>query len=149
MRFFCLALLMNFMALNAFGQQAQPVKWTFDSEKVADNEYAITFTATADNGWYVYSQFLDDGGPIPTSFTFDKDSGVALVGKAKEVGKKKEGFDKLFEMKVVSFSGKTKFIQKVKTQAGTKAVKGYLEFMTCNGETCLPPTEVEFSIPLD
>ena len=142
-------LLLSFFSISAWSQQAQPVKWTFESEKVTDNEYTITFTANAEDGWYVYSQFLDDGGPIPTTFEFDKESGIELVGKAKEVGNKKEGFDKLFEMTVVKFSGKTKFIQKVKTKNGTNEVKGYLTFMTCNGETCLPPTDVDFNISLE
>ncbi|MEL6925114.1 MAG: protein-disulfide reductase DsbD domain-containing protein [Bacteroidota bacterium] len=145
---FCLMLLLKTAALFGYNQQSQPVKWTFDAEKTAANEYDITFTADAESGWYVYSQFLEDGGPIPTSFNFDDNQGVELVGKAREIGKKKEGFDKLFEMKVISFSGKTKFVQKIKTPAGATSVKGFLEFMTCNGETCLPPTEVTFNIPL-
>lgn len=131
-----------------WAQQIQPVKWSFAAEETAERGYDLIFTAHADPGWYIYSQFLDDGGPIPTSFNFSTSETIELIGPAREVGHKKEGFDKIFEMKVAKFGGKTKFIQSVKVPAGTTEVTGFLTFMTCNDEICLPPVDIPFKIQL-
>lgn len=148
MKFFFQVFFLTIFTTTMSAQQSQPVKWTFDSEKISDNEYEIIFTADAESNWYVYSQHLDEGGPIPTSFEFEENAAIELIGDAKEIGKKKEGFDELFGMKVISFSGKTKFIQKIKTTDNNAIVKGYLTFMTCNGKNCLPPTDIDFKITL-
>lgn len=130
--------------------QLNPVSWSYTAEKVADNEYDLIFTAAADPGWYIYSQYLEsDDGPIRTSFNFTDDDNFELVGKTKEEGKKKEGYDALFDMNVIKFSGTTKFIQRIKTSGSLAEIKGYLEFMTCDNDKCLPPQEIDFAFPLE
>jgi Thiol:disulfide interchange protein DsbD, N-terminal len=134
----------------AFGQILTPVKWSFEAQKVSESEYDLIFKANIDNGWYVYSQYLEsDEGPIATSFNFDENPRVEFVGKTKESGKKSEAYDSLFEMKVVKFSGKPVFTQRVKLRKGAVPVKGYLEYMTCDNTRCLPPTEVDFQFRLE
>ena len=128
--------------------QPQPVQWTFQATPAGDGSYDLTFLADVQAGWYIYSQFIEDGGPIPTSFTFDQGQPLELLGKTKEEGKRKEGYDELFGMNIVSFSGQARFTQRVRPTGSTAAVKGYLTFMTCDGERCLPPTDVDFNIPL-
>ena len=66
----------------------------------AADEAEVVFTAAIDKGWHVYSTDLDDGGPISTL----KVSGAEVVGKLKPVGKEISTFDKLFEMKAVSYT---------------------------------------------
>jgi len=136
-----------FAAGVAFGQ-LNPVKWSFQSTQVSPGEYDLVFTAHIQNGWYIYSQFLDsDEGPIPTSFNFEKKTKVELIGKAKEKGDKHEGYDELFMMNIVKFSGEPTFTQRVKVTGETR-LTGYLEFMTCDNQRCLPPAEVEFAFSL-
>lgn len=144
-----LALLSIFLfvaAITAFAQQ--PVNWSFDAKPLNGGQYEVTFTADVEDGWYIYSQHLDDGGPIPTSFTFDNKEKFTFVGETAETGKRKAGFDEIFEMELVKFAGKVQFKQVVKASEKGESVKGYLEYMTCNDDQCLPPTEVAFSIPL-
>ncbi len=131
-----------------FAQQAMPVKWVFAAEKVDNQNYEIILTASVERGWYVYSQHLEEGGPIPTSINFEEGQSIETLGKANELGKKKEGFDEMFEMNVIKYSDKVKFMQKIKVKKGTKTIKGYVEFMTCDDTRCLPPAEVPFSIDL-
>jgi thiol:disulfide interchange protein DsbD len=50
-------------------------------------------------------------------------------------------------MNIVKFSGEPTFTQRVTARAGT-VLSGYLEFMTCDEEKCLPPVSVDFSIGL-
>ena len=142
--------LLFFTAL-AYGQIFNPVKWSFSSEKVNNTEFNLKFTATIESGWYVYSQYLEsDDGPVKTSFTYDKGAHFSLVGKNVETsGHRKELNDPLFDnMKVIKFSDKVVFTQKVKVTDLSKPIAGYLEFMTCDNQRCLPPKEVDFSFEL-
>lgn len=130
-----------------FAQQ-NPVKWSYETKKVADNTYDLVFTANISDGWYVYSQYLEsDDGPIRTSFAYDENAAVKLDGKNKEDGHKHEGYDDLFGMNILKFSGKPTFTQRVKITKPT-TLSGHLEFMTCDNERCLPPSEVAFSFDL-
>lgn len=142
--FFCLALL---TAGIVTAQSANPVKWTYESKKVGENEFDLLFTADVEKGWYVYSQHLDDDGPIPTSFHFNDNSQLEKVGETTEKGQRHEGYDEIFAMNLVKFSGKVLFTQRVKIKSPT-ALTGYLEFMTCDNEKCLPPMDVRFGFEL-
>ncbi len=132
----------------AFGQ-LNPVRWSYEAKKVADLEYDLVFTAHIEDGWYVYSQYLEsDDGPIRTSFNFEENPAVELVGKNVEAGNRYEGFDELFYMNIIKFSGAPTFTQRVRVKSPT-ALKGYLEFMTCDNEKCLPPKEIKFGFDLN
>ncbi len=131
--------------------ELKPVKWSFSQEKTGDKEYTLKYTAKVDKGWFIYSQYLEsDDGPVRTSFEYEEDSkkNIEFVGKNEESGKKKEGFDKMFEMNVVKYAGDVTFTQKIKVKDDSKPVKGYLTYMTCDDSKCLPPTNVDFNFNL-
>lgn len=132
------------------GQIYDPVKWKYSSEKVSDKEYTLLLTATIEEHWHLYSQFLDnDDGPIATSFQFDKSSDYELVGKVEE-GKPIKEYDPNFEMDLKFFENKAVFKQKVKVKKeGPLTIKGTLEFMVCNQEMCLPPEQRDFEITIN
>lgn len=137
----------------SFAAQAQhggtPVKWSFDAQKIDGHHYELIITADVEQGWNIYSQYLEsDEGPVATSFGFDLNEKIELVGKTTETGNKKEGYDKMFEMNIIKFSNKVKFIQKIKVGKGINEVTGFVEFMTCDDHKCLPPEEVPFKIAL-
>ena len=149
MRFkFLLCAILFAVGLNA--QIYDPVTWKMTSEKVSDTEYDLVFTATMEKGWTIYSQFTDDNGPVPTYFEFDAGDHFTKEGKVAESGKKKEGPDPLFDNVVVIkyIKSPVKFSQRVKVTDASKPIVGYLEFMTCDSERCLPPTSVDFSFDL-
>ena len=149
MRDFLLTLLFLSCANIAFAQLA-PVKWSFEVEKVNEAEYDIIITANIENGWSVYSQYLESqNGPVATSFQFYDGRDISLIGKTDEAGFKKESFDDLFGMKLVKFSKKAKFTQRIKVAGNTNSVNGNLTYMTCDETSCLPPTNVDFSIALN
>lgn len=138
------------LASTSFVQaQLNPVKWSYEAVKVADGVYDLTFTAHIQDGWYVYSQYLEsDEGPVPTSFHFEENDKVTFEGKTEESGHRHEGYDDLFMMNIVKFSGEPKFTQRVKLK-GSTTLRGFLEFMTCDNERCLPPSEVPFQFSLE
>lgn len=136
------------LALLAHGQLFDPVKWQFSAEKISNSEFNLKYTATIDEGWYIYSQYLEsDDGPVRTSFNYDAGGHFSLNGKNTESSDHRiELNDPLFDdMRVIKFSDKVVFSQKVKVTDPSKPITGYLEFMTCDQERCLPPKEVSFS----
>jgi thiol:disulfide interchange protein len=139
--FICNAFISNSLS----AQILNPIKWSFEAKKISDTEYDLVATAKIDKGWYTYSQFIGNDGPVPTSLTFDKSAQYQLVGKAEEVSDhKKSGFDKIFDMNITKFSDEVKFIQRVKTTGATE-IKGKVNYQTCDDEKCLPPMDADFS----
>uniref|UniRef100_UPI003216A261 protein-disulfide reductase DsbD family protein n=1 Tax=uncultured Draconibacterium sp. TaxID=1573823 RepID=UPI003216A261 len=135
-------------ALIASSQIVNPVKWSFEQNKVSDTEYELVLVAKIDKGWHLYSTDLPDGGPIKTSFYFENLENAELVGTVSPNQKPTEEFDKSFEMNLRWFTDEVTFTQKVKVN-GTAKVSGYVEYMSCNDETCTPPMDQEFSFELE
>ena len=130
-------------------QLAEPVQWSFKAEKISTTEYKVTLTATMDEGWYVYSQDLSGKGPVATRINFDPSKNIVFEGKPLELGNKKEVFDQNFNMTVTKLLGKTTYEQMIKLNGNEKStVKGKLLYMTCNGQMCMPPKNIDFNIPL-
>lgn len=126
-----------------------PVKWQFTAIPTSPKKATLVFTATLDEGWHIYSQFIEPGGPLPTTFTFLPDNRYSLKGKVKEDGKPIKSYDSTFEMKIVWYSNMVTFSQEVMLEAAITTIKGTIEFMSCTDETCLPPKEVPFSLEVN
>ena len=105
----------------------------------------IVFTATIDPGWHVYSTDLGQDGPIEATFNAVKMDGVEKVGKLTPRGKEIKKFDEMFGMELKFFEQSATFVQKVKFTKPQYDIDCYLEFGACNDQSCLPPTQVEFS----
>jgi len=124
-----------------------PVKWTFKAEPSDDNTYILHMDAKVQDGWYIYSQNIDEGGPVPTSFSFEEDANFELIGEVNEVSDHRvAGYDNIFEMEVIKFKKGVSFQQKIKAIDPSKPIKGTLEFMTCDDTRCLPPDFIDFEI---
>jgi thiol:disulfide interchange protein len=142
-----LLLLATLTTLTVSAQIYNPVKWTITLTPAGDGNHTFLAKATIDEGWWVYSQYLEnEDGPIATTVNFDAGSHYKLVGKNKESDNAKKIFDKVFEMEVVKFQKSYTIEQKIKITDPSKPVVGYVNFMTCNDERCLPPTDAEFEL---
>ena len=125
-----------------------PVSWDFSQKQVSDNEIELQFKATIDDGWYLYSQFIGDDGPVPTEFTFTTEGGYSLVGNPKE-GEPIEEFDPNFDMILKYFKNEAIFTQIVQVSSSEDFnLDGNVYFMVCDEAQCLPPEEVEFSFEI-
>ncbi len=144
-----LLLLLAVLSINAATAQIlDPVTWSFEQITLENGEYQLNYTAKMEDGWTVYSQFLEsDEGPVATSFHMESTKGIELIDEQpKEISDhKKEGFDPFFEMDLVKYSKEVIFQQKIRLASADTPIKGYLRFMTCNDEQCLPPTNIEFA----
>lgn len=137
-----------FLTVGAYAQIIQPVKWAYAAKKTGATEVTVFLKASIDAGWHIYSQNVKEGGPIKTSFTFAKSKDYTLVGKTMEP-KPITRFEKAFNMNVSFFENGVVFTQKIKLKsANVTAIKGQLEYMTCNDQKCLPPEDVNFTIPV-
>ncbi len=140
-----LALLTISLPLSA--QIENPVSWKTSYEAAGDDEFVLVFTARIEDGWTIYSQYLEsDDGPVATAFSYDEGSHFRLEGKNEEQSDyRKEGFDDIFGMNVIKYAHEVSFRQRIKLLEPGKPITGYLTFMTCDDSRCLPPTEVDFS----
>lgn len=150
MRFLTFLVVLISTSFAAFGQILEPVKWSMEQKQVAGDEFKLIFKAKIEDGWKVYSQYLEsDDGPIRTSFNFDKGDHFELVGETEEAEEnRKKVFDEVFKMNLITFKKEGVFTQKVKVKDYAKPITGYLEFMCCDATRCLPPSEVDFEFTL-
>ena len=146
-KFITTVLVLSFIALATRAQILTPVHWSYGAKKLNNNEAVIFIKATIDDGWHVYSQYVKDGGPIKTTFTFPASPASTLVGKTIEPTPITRN-EPVFKMDVSFFEKEVVFQQKIKLKAGQATVKGTLEYMTCNDHQCLPPDDIDFSIPI-
>jgi len=147
-------LLLAAFALTSFlfkvtAQIDNPVEWSYSAKKIGNKQYEVHLTATIEGKWHIYAQDAGEG-PEPTSFVFNKNPLIKLVGKVNEIGKLETSFDKNFNSTLKFYNRKVDFVQKIslKTSAST-VLKGAVTFMVCNDNKCLPPKDVPFSIKID
>lgn len=141
--------LLLFVGTQLFAQILEPVKWSFES-KQDGLEATLIFTANIEEEWHLYDTELPEGGPIRTSINFADSSLFEFVGKLTKEPLPTEYFDKIFNMKLGYFSKQAVLTQKIKLKNSDKVdIKGFVEFMSCNNETCTPPTEADFSFSLN
>ena len=141
-------LFFTLLSVMTSAQIFNPVTWDFSQKQVSDNEIELQFKATIDEGWHLYSQFIEDDGPVPTEFTFTTDAGYSLVGTPKE-GIPIEEFDPNFDMILKYFGHEAIFTQIVQiSSAEDFSLDGNVYFMVCDEAQCLPPEEVEFSFEI-
>ncbi len=149
LRLFTTLLLFIFGANTASAQMANPVKWTIETTKMATDEYQITFTAQVSEGWYLYSQHLPEANDaVPTTFEFQKNPAIELQGKTEESGNRLEVVDRVQGVKVVKYTGKAVFTQKVKSIGAAPVLSGIVTYMTCTEQHCLPPKDMPFNVDL-
>jgi len=136
-----------FLLLSIFAraQASKVVSWKYQIIKTTDKEYNLVFKADIKADTHVYSQFIGDGGPIPTSFTFNKNDSYALVDSVTELSKPIKVHDKNFDMDLVYFEDSAIFVQHVKILKPLDAITGTFQFMACQKNVCFPPTTLDFN----
>ncbi|MBN2166340.1 MAG: thioredoxin family protein [Marinilabiliaceae bacterium] len=136
-------------AFSAVAQVENPVKWTFSYSQKDNSTIEVYADAEIEEGWHLYSAYLPENGPVPTSLKLIKSDLFQLDGSVIEQPKPKIQFDNSFQIELGYFENKARLIQKIKISEPTFfEIKGEVEFMLCNDEQCLPPDITEFSISI-
>jgi hypothetical protein len=149
MKRFILSLTLVMAAWAVMAQSTKEVKWEFTSKKLADKTYEVRISAKINGDWHLYAQNVGVEGPVPTTFTFSKNPLLSLNGKVKEEGKVIKKTEEVWGGVVNYYEKNVDFVQVVKVKGSAKTnLAGKVEFMVCNDEKCLPPSEITFSVNL-
>ncbi len=145
-------LLCLLLTVSALGQIKKPAKWsnpTLSKQNPAVGEtIEISFNATIDEGWYLYSSDFDPNlGPIVTTFNYEGSTGVEIVGDIKPINPKK-AFDDLWGGDYTYFEPKGTFKQKVKITSENPTVKVKVEYQTCQHEGSCIGDKKKFEIAI-
>ena len=125
-----------------------PINWEFSQKQISENEIELQFRAILEEHWHLYSQHIDDNGPVPTEFTFTTSVGYNLIDGVNE-GESLEEFDPNFDMVLKYFGDEALFTQKIKVTSNEDFIlKGNVYFMVCDEAQCLPPEEVEYTFEI-
>lgn len=151
MKRFVLLTALTVMGFSVFAQSgsAQKVKWNFSSKKINDKTYEVRLSALIDGNYHIYAQNVGVDGPVPTTFTFNKNPLVVLNGKVKEEGKLIKKHEEVWDGDVSFYEKKVEFVQLIQLKSKVKTnIGGTVEFMVCDDKQCLPPSEVNFKIDI-
>ena len=150
-----LRLLLVAVLVSLFGSTVQaqiipdPTTWKYEVKKTGENKYKLIFHLTLKKDWHIWSQKPGgDGLLAPPSFTFDKNSGLKLVGAVKEQGKLinkiYEGTDGITH----SYEGSVDFIQEA-IITGTSKITGKHTYQVCDHTQCLPEKKKTFTFEIE
>lgn len=131
------------------GIQAQilkPVTWSSSVEMNDERNGRLIFKASIDEGWHLYGIDLPEGGPNPTTFTFDKVEGMTLNGDITPSRKPHEQVDMVFHLKLNWWEDKVDFYQDftLNEPNGAYLVEASVRYQGCNDGSCIPPSTESF-----
>jgi thiol:disulfide interchange protein DsbD len=140
-------LAITLIAVSSFSQIYEPVKWTFELINTEKTTANVVLKATIEKGWHLYGMNIPANGPVATKIVFDNIKNAKLEGAIQATSKLKEVYDPNFDMKLSWYANEAVFIQKIAiTDAAKVKIKGHVEFMSCNDESCLPPSKEYFDL---
>lgn len=140
-----LILIFYFIAFVSGAQIIEPIKWSFDSNQDG-RDVELIFKASIDEGWHLYDTYLPEGGPIATSVIYADSTKFEFAGELQKSPQPVEKYDPTFMMDLRFFSNEATLTQKISLKTDDRVeISGYVIFMGCDDEVCLPPNEAEFT----
>lgn len=117
--------------------QESTISWETEVIATSENDYILTFKATLKKGWHLYSQFLAEGGPLATEFTFKKENvDFQRIGKTEE-SETHTSFEKIFEMETSYFENQAIFKQRIKLlKPDISSITLSAAYQTCDDQAC-------------
>lgn len=107
----------------------------------------LQIEVTPKTGWHVYSALpSEDGAYMPAVLGWEVESrGFTAGDKLMETGAMTSSFDDIMGGTVRYYKGKVLFSQEIKLTEKEVILVGYLDYMACNEEKCIPLT-AEFKL---
>ncbi len=144
-RLYSIILSLMMFAFGANAQMLEPIVWSSSIKMTSNNEGVMTFKASIEDGWHLYSFDLPENGPNATKISFEKTSGIELLGEIVPSRQPIDTVDLVFNIRVGWWDADVKFSQKFKVlEEGKYDIAGEIYFQACNGETCIAPTTETF-----
>lgn len=139
-------LVVSLIATNLTAQILTPIKWDTEFTVGEDNTAKAVFKATIDDGWHLYALDLPEDGPVPTSIVWEELNGIEPIGNITPNRPAHREVDMLFHLELGWWTNSVTLTQQFKITGKDKiGAKGYINFMACNDQSCLPPNKEEFS----
>lgn len=132
------ALLIGSVATFAQAPEAT-AKWSVSSKAVSDNVFELTFKASIEDGWHIYTI---DHAYNPIVIEFAESPEYSLEGTLNQVTEPTE-----FKGEKVFFDSVT-ITQLVRLTGSEAMVTGEVSWSGCNDQFCAAPETWEFSVPL-
>ncbi len=128
----------------------QHITWKFSAKNLEEGKVEIICEATVDEGWHVYSSILPENTAVPTNIEIEENDAFAILDGITEEPKPTAHFDETFGAELQWFEKKATFKKVIQVkQEGDVIIKGYVESMICNDETCMPPEMVDFELTVN
>lgn len=144
-RLYTIILSLMLFAFGANAQMLEPIVWSSTIKMTSNNEGVMTFKASIDDGWHLYSFDLPENGPNATKISFEKTSGIELLGEIVPSRQPIDTVDLVFNIRVGWWDADVEFSQKFMVlEEGKYDIAGEIYFQACNGETCIAPTTETF-----
>ena len=127
-----------FLSINSIKSQ-EPVSFTTSVNSISENKYELIITSNIEKDWRLYSQYLTDGGAIPTEFTFKNESSDSfnLIGKMVE-SESITKFDPIFQLDQSYFINSNTFKQVIEiNNLDILKVYANIIFQACDDSLCI------------
>jgi len=142
-----MVLVVLLMSQFSIGQIFEPISWSHELKITGKTTGEIIHKATIENNWHLYGMNIPENGPRPTRIVYEKLVNAEKSGGIVSKSKLLEVYDKSFQMNLTWYANEAVFVQKITFKDASKVlVEGYVEFMACDDERCLPPAQDEFSL---
>ncbi|CAN5414331.1 cytochrome c biogenesis protein CcdA [soil metagenome] len=131
-----------FLSFSVPAQILYPVQWETEVKNIDDKNLALFIKAKMDSGWHIYSQHIEEGGPIPTSIIFyDLKSKKNLSNSWNEIGHAETVYDSTFSMDLTYYGEEVAFVTSIPLAEVGNEFSGSIKYMVCDSEFCLPPAD--------
>lgn len=139
-------LLFTFLGLNILAAQ-NPVEWTLYTQKTATNTIELYYEAIIGSGWKLYAQDNGNEGPVSLDFTLETSQNITEIKKPTATNSPIKVHDNVFGMPLEYYRGEATFKQiiAVNQNVDSALITGYLTYMVCNHNICLPPKDFYYT----
>lgn len=124
--------------------RSENVAFSVECVQTGYDSMLITIKGKITDGWHVYS--LDDSPVVmPTSFVIDSISGAEPVGRIEADTPVHTEYSPVFKCHLNYYKDSVMFTQRIHLTGGKYSINAHLNYLACNGSTCLAPASVPVS----
>ena len=127
-----------FLSLNFISSQ-EPVSFTTSVNSISKNQYELIVVSNIEKDWRLYSQFLIDGGALPTEFSFKNSSPTSfiLIDNTTE-SESLTKFDPIFQLDQSYFIETNSFKQIIQVNdSNLSKIYAKIAFQACTDAICI------------
>ena len=128
--------------------QQSRISWTSKVTQENDSIYKVDLLATIEPGWHLYSQHLEEGGPLATTFSWEPASSIETLSEMSE-GPSHKAYEEIFMMETAYFEKEALFSQRIKLKKKTETISLIASYQICDDQACIFEPGEEITVSLD